>query len=198
MKIYRGRQTRGSGAERVAVAQYTNPVAYEYLQNAIYPMNLPFDLYWETIRTYLGHLRTSQAEILDTCLPGEREDILEHPSLVHETLGINAREAAIITGDDGSLDEPWKLWGFEGENSGRRQDTFEFQSGLHQASKARVILYLAADVFTLGLAELILWPMELTVMERATCIGIAIYDQSQKAESWVVRKKSSEGGVQEC
>jgi hypothetical protein len=81
---------------------------------------------------------------------------------------------------------------------GRKQDTFEFQSGLHQASKARVILYLAADVFTLGLAELILWPMELTVMERATCMGIATYDHSQRAESWVVSKKSSEGGVQGC
>jgi hypothetical protein len=33
---------------------------------------------------------------------------------------------------------------------GLKQDVFEFQSGFHQASKARVILYLAGDVFTLG------------------------------------------------
>lgn len=78
---------------------------------------------------------------------------------------------------------------------GRKQDSFEFQSGMHGASKARIILYLAADVFTLTLAEIILWPMELTVMERATCNGFATYDQSQKVEMWKVSKKD---GVQEC
>src|SRR5690349_4133107 len=52
---------------------------------------------------------------------------------------------------------------------GRKQDMFEFESGMHSASKARIILYAAADVFTLGLAELVLWPVELTVMERAKC-----------------------------
>ena len=81
---------------------------------------------------------------------------------------------------------------------GRKQDMFEFQSGFHQGSKARVILYLAADVFTLGLAELILWPMELTVMERATCIANATYGRSQKVETWNVNKKGSDGGIQDC
>jgi len=78
---------------------------------------------------------------------------------------------------------------------GRKQDTFEFESGLHQASKARVILYLAADFFTLTLAEIILWPMELTVMERAKCIAFVTYDPSQKVETWKVTQKD---GVQGC
>ena len=78
---------------------------------------------------------------------------------------------------------------------GRKQDTFEFESGLHQASKARVILYLAADFFTLTLAEIILWPMELTVMERAKCIAFVTYDPSQKVETWKVAQKD---GVQGC
>ena len=39
---------------------------------------------------------------------------------------------------------------------GQKQDTYEFQSGFHQASKARIIPYLAADFFTVGLAELVL------------------------------------------
>ncbi len=78
---------------------------------------------------------------------------------------------------------------------GRKQDTFEFQSGMHQGSKARIILYLAADFFTLTLAELILWPMELTVMERATCVAFVTYDQSQKVETWNLTKKD---GVQAC
>ena len=81
------------------------------------------------------------------------------------------------------------------DSQGRKQDTFEFESGFHQASKARVILYLAADVFTLTLAELILWPMELTVMERAKCLAFVTYDQSQKVEIWNVTQKD---GVQGC
>jgi hypothetical protein len=81
------------------------------------------------------------------------------------------------------------------DSQGRKQDAFEFQSGMHGASKARIILYLAADVVTLCLAEIILWPMELTVMERAVCNGFATYDQSQKVETWNVSKKD---GVQDC
>jgi hypothetical protein len=78
---------------------------------------------------------------------------------------------------------------------GRKQDSFEFQSGMHGASKARIILYLAADLVTLTLAEIILWPMELTVLERAVCNGFATYDQSEKVEAWNVSKKD---GVQDC
>ncbi len=83
----------------------------------------------------------------------------------------------------------------DADPEGRKQDTFEFTSGLHQASKARIIPYLAADIFTLGLAELILWPIELTVMERATCIAMATYDQSHKVEVWNLSQKD---GVQGC
>lgn len=82
------------------------------------------------------------------------------------------------------------------DDQGRKQDSFQFQSGMHRASKARVILYLAADVVTLTLAEIIFWPLELTVMERAFCNGFATYDQSQKIETWKVTKK--DGGVQDC
>jgi hypothetical protein len=81
------------------------------------------------------------------------------------------------------------------DTQGKKQDTFEFQSGFHQGTKLRAIFYLAADVFTLTLAELILWPMELTLMERATCNGLATYDLDQKVETWKVSKT---GGVQGC
>lgn len=86
----------------------------------------------------------------------------------------------------------------DNDSNGQKQEIFEFQSGLHHASKARVIPYIAADLFTLGLAELILWPMELTVMERATCVAIATYDKSQKVDTWTLSKKSAEGGAQDC
>ena len=78
---------------------------------------------------------------------------------------------------------------------GRNQDFFEFYSGFHSASKARVILYAAADVVTLALAELILWPLELTVMDKASCNGYAVYDGSHKVVEWRVSQKA---GVQGC
>lgn len=78
---------------------------------------------------------------------------------------------------------------------GQKQDTFEFDSGFHSASKVRIIPYLAADLFTLGLAELVLWPLEMTVMEKAKCIGMATYDPTQKVNAWTVSQKD---GVQAC
>ena len=72
---------------------------------------------------------------------------------------------------------------------GHKQDIFEFASGMHQATKVRVVLYLAADVFTLTLAELLLWPLEMTLLESATCTGIATYDLNLKVQSWSVEDK---------
>jgi hypothetical protein len=80
--------------------------------------------------------------------------------------------------------------------TGNKQDIFEFQSGMHQASKIRAVFYLAADVFTLTLAELLLWPLEMTAFDRATCTGIATYDSKYKAESWVVTDKKN--SAQSC
>ena len=78
---------------------------------------------------------------------------------------------------------------------GKKEDVFEFVSGAHQATKVRGVFYLAADVFTLALAELILWPIELTVAEAALCNGTASYDEKQKVQSWFVtsRNKSGQG-----
>ncbi len=84
----------------------------------------------------------------------------------------------------------------ETDPKGNKQDYFEFISGMHQASKARIIPYLAADVFTLSLAELILWPLELTVMDAAKCNGTATYDQNLKVASWWVHNKKD--SAQEC
>ncbi|HWG96314.1 MAG TPA: hypothetical protein VN647_04445 [Nitrospira sp.] len=81
----------------------------------------------------------------------------------------------------------------ETDPQGRKQDMFEFQSGMHQASKLRIIPYLAADVFTVCLAELILWPMEVMVLKEATCNAFATYDSSQNVETWRVNKASQSG-----
>ena len=81
-------------------------------------------------------------------------------------------------------------------SDGHKQDIFEFQSGMHQASKVRAVFYVAADVFTLTLAEIILWPMEMTALNSATCTGIATYDDKYKVESWMINDKKD--SAQNC
>jgi hypothetical protein len=79
--------------------------------------------------------------------------------------------------------------------SGTKEDIFNFVSGLHGAAKARIILYLAADVFTLTLAELVLWPIEMTAMEAASCTAFASYDEAATIRVFKVTKKN---GLQGC
>ena len=86
----------------------------------------------------------------------------------------------------------------DNDSKGNKLDVFQFQSGFHQASKVRALPYLAADVFTLTLAELILWPIELTALETATCTGAATYDANLRVVTWIVNRKTDSSGVQEC
>ena len=81
---------------------------------------------------------------------------------------------------------------------GNKIDVFQFQSGFHQASKIRALPYLAADVFTLTAAELILWPIEITAMEAATCSATSTYDHQNRVSSWNVGKKNESQGFQDC
>lgn len=81
--------------------------------------------------------------------------------------------------------------------NGNKQDVFEFQSGFHGASKLRILPYIAADLFTLTLAEVLLFPMELTFMDSATCTAIATYDDKLKVNSWSVSRKQ-DNTAQDC
>lgn len=74
----------------------------------------------------------------------------------------------------------------------QRTDVFEFTSGFHSASKSRIILYLAGDFFTLGLAELVFWPMELALLQGKEGRAVASYgsdDIVQKVQ--LLRKDGS-------
>ena len=73
--------------------------------------------------------------------------------------------------------------------NGHKQDYFEYRSGMNEASKARVVPYALADVFTFGLAELALWPLEEVAMKAATCTAVATYDANLKLTSWHLHKK---------
>jgi hypothetical protein len=108
--VARSRQTKGSVAERAANPQYVNAEAYDTLRQAVYPWSLPFDLWAEEARAYLGHLGVPRFQIMESFQSRERADVLVGAALAREHLGLTSAQADLITGatDPGT----WKLWGF--------------------------------------------------------------------------------------
>jgi hypothetical protein len=52
-------------------------------------------------------------------------------------------------------------------------------------------------VFTLGLAEIVFWPMEATFMQAASCTGMATYDDEFRVLTWDV-KSIQDSSAQGC
>lgn len=73
--------------------------------------------------------------------------------------------------------------------SNERMDVYEFIDGNHSASKLRIIPYIGADVFTLGLAELVLWPVEIALLQGSEGRAVVTFDQDNKAKSVMVTKR---------
>jgi hypothetical protein len=73
--------------------------------------------------------------------------------------------------------------------SNERTDVYEFIDGNPGAAKLRIIPYIGADLFTIGLAELVLWPLELAAMQGSEGRAIVTYDQNNRATTVIVTKK---------
>ena len=69
-----------------------------------------------------------------------------------------------------------------------RTDMHEYIDGNPQESKARIILYVAGDLFTLGLAELIFWPLELATLQGAEGRAVISYDRGGIAKNVFLTK----------
>lgn len=72
---------------------------------------------------------------------------------------------------------------------GQRTDMFEFTSGYHEASKSRILLYVAGDVFTIGLAELIFWPIELAFLDGTHGRAVTTYGPDNIVRTVNITKK---------
>ena len=70
-----------------------------------------------------------------------------------------------------------------------RTEVYEFIDGNHGATKLRIIPYFGADFFTLGLAEVVLWPMELALLQGSEGRAVVTYDQDNRAKRVIVTKK---------
>ena len=70
-------------------------------------------------------------------------------------------------------------------------ETFEFIDGSSTGSKGRVLLYLAGDLVTLGLAELVFWPMESVLMQGSKGRAIVVYGPDLIVRSVSVTRKDA-------
>jgi hypothetical protein len=68
---------------------------------------------------------------------------------------------------------------------------YQYSDGAHQGSKARILVYLAADLFTLFLSEIIFWPIELAVQQDSERTAEAEYGESNRLDHFVVMKRRS-------
>lgn len=71
-----------------------------------------------------------------------------------------------------------------------RIEVYEFVDGHHGASKARILIYIGGDLFTLGLAELIFWPMELAVLKGNEGRAVVTYSQDETVKTIKVTDKN--------
>jgi Tc toxin complex TcA C-terminal TcB-binding domain/Neuraminidase-like domain/Putative peptidoglycan binding domain len=107
------KQTFLSAAELLANPAYTNQNAYDTLAQEVFPLNLPFDLWYIQTRAYLNHLGLPQPRLLElfqqtladnvTLVPGELQ-------IECAWLGIPETARKIITGTLPGK-QPWDFWG---------------------------------------------------------------------------------------
>ena len=71
-----------------------------------------------------------------------------------------------------------------------RTDIHEYIDGNPQESKARILLYIAGDLFTLGLAELVFWPIEIATLQGDEGRAVISYDRNGVAKNVFLTKAS--------
>ena len=90
--------------ELLAEPQYILTEAYETLNDAYYPLTLPFDLWLETVRSFLEHFDTPLVQVLERFRTTEElfspptETIpYDRAAIFNESLGVSPAEYAVFT-----------------------------------------------------------------------------------------------------
>jgi hypothetical protein len=91
----------------------------------------------------------------------------------------NVRNGASRTTIVGTLGIP-KMSEIKGDS---KTDVYEFVNGSHEGTKARIVLYIAGDLFTAGLSEIVFWPMELGFGQGTAGRAVVTYGMDDIARS---------------
>jgi len=116
-------------ADLTAEPQHVLPQAYKTLQQALFPLNLPFDLWIETVRGFLSYFKTPLVQVLDTMRPVDNlelfTDVDSHPyyraQILAEQLGLSPSDYQVLTATDLTSQTPsvqnwFQLYGYATEN----------------------------------------------------------------------------------
>jgi Glycosyl hydrolases family 18/Salmonella virulence plasmid 28.1kDa A protein len=95
------------------------PQAYSILVNARYPQKLPFDLWIETVRHFLGYSRKPLTQVLEIFQPADPLELFSdsnhypyyQASIFVESLGISPAEYALLT-DANALNDWFQFYGY--------------------------------------------------------------------------------------
>lgn len=107
------RQTFLSAAELRANPEYTNQAAYDKLAAEVFPLNLPFDLWYLQTRTYLNHLGVPQPRLFELFQQKLMDNVTLVPGALQidcAWLGISEAVRKILTGTFPAK-QPWDFWG---------------------------------------------------------------------------------------
>jgi hypothetical protein len=108
--------------ENILPQVYTNT-----LKQAVFPLNLPFDLWIETVRGFLNYFQSPLAQVLDTLRPVDNLELFTDTNLLPyyraqtlaESLGLSPSEYAVVTDTDPKrqpLAQHWfELYGYTSE-----------------------------------------------------------------------------------
>ncbi len=69
---------------------------------------------------------------------------------------------------------------------------YEYSDGVPGGAKVRILPYVAADIFSAFLSEIIFWPIEVHATGRIKRVGQAHYDAQNKLVTWNVSRTSGE------
>ncbi|WP_245784929.1 neuraminidase-like domain-containing protein [Geodermatophilus amargosae] len=179
--------------------------AYEALAAAAYPLNLPFDLWLETVRAYLGRVGLRHADLLEALRPVEAAPY--PPQAVStERLGLTPGEVQVLT-DPSRLEDWHRLYGYDTATDARRElrnaRTLARRLGVTYQELAALVQtwFVNPALDAVGaLRKIDLEPVD--VMRSAGADGVAALDDDERAAfdarlAAVTRRFRQEGAVWE-
>jgi peptidoglycan hydrolase-like protein with peptidoglycan-binding domain len=112
-------QTVGTAAELAAYPQHLDARVYSAdLAKAVHPWILPFDLWAEEARAYLGSMDVRRSRIMEASFSANRAEALRDEAIAGEYLGFCPAERRIVTGQalSPARTAP-EFWGFAPETA---------------------------------------------------------------------------------
>lgn len=124
-------QTTWSAEELAANPEHVERAAYEeVLSDAIYPWELPFDLYAEEARIYLKHLGATRSRLMEVFFTGSTPGAAYlNEDIAREYLEITEQEWKLLSGQTYQYESQWPvLWGLA-ENNNAIENPYDTSNG---------------------------------------------------------------------